>query len=724
MSHATRTSSELVPSDVDFVPPLVRSLLLLLRLRGKAVSAAFFLSCLGGGAPSPGACLLAAKQAGLDGRIVHRKRIEDIPTPTLPCVLLLGEGQACVLTSIKDGVAEVFFPETDETVQNVPVGELEISYSGYALCGSLQQRMDRRANTLAPAGGRRWFWDVLHYYMPIYRDVALTSVVINIIGLLSPLFVMNVYDRVVPNNAISTLWVLAAGIVLAYLFDFALRNLRSRFVDVAGRNADVVLSSRLMRKVLTMRFDSKPESTGALVNNVREFESLREFFGSTSMLTLIDLPFLLLSLLLIWFIAGPLVFLPLAAIPLLCGAGLCIHGATKRMAEGDYRQNMQKNALLVEIVNGLETIRVCMAEGRMLRFWESIVDRSADAGMDSRTYKNLAVTVSTLVTHLVTVGMVVWGVYRIADGSMSMGGLIGCNILVGRAMAPLMQIASLLSRLQSSRVALQTLDMLMTLPSEGDKEIEHIDMDLLQPSFGFDHLTFSYPGAERAALADVTFRITAGEKVGIVGRMGSGKSTLGKLLVGLHQPQEGAVNFGGVDIRQLPEVEIRSRVGFLPQDVVLFFGSIRDNIALGDPCLNNHLILRAANLAGVTDFVRSTTAGFGAQVGERGMALSGGQRQAVALARALVRDPAVLVLDEPTSNMDNASEQRITHRLRDVMAQKTLVLITHRLSLLELVDRIIVMDEGRIVDDGPKLEVMHRLRGQPAPDTDQEGGRA
>lgn len=655
---------------------------------------------------------------------MHRKRIADIPSPTLPCVLLLGEGQSCVLTAIQDGQAEVFFPETDETAQRVTLAELEKSYSGYALCGSLRQRMDKRANTLAPAGGKRWFWDVLHYYMPIYRDVALTSIIINIIGLLSPLFVMNVYDRVVPNNAISTLWVLAAGIVLAYLFDFVLRCLRSRFVDVAGRNADVVLSSRLMRKVLTMRFDNKPESTGALVNNVREFESLREFFGSSSMLTLIDMPFLALSLLLIWYIAGPLVFLPLAAIPLLCMAGLCIHGATKRMAEGDYRQNMQKNALLVEIVNGLETIRVCMAESRMLRFWESIVDSSADAGMESRSYKNLAVTVSTLITHLVTVGMVVWGVYRISDGSMSMGGLIGCNILVGRAMAPLMQIAGLLARLQGSRVALQTLDMLMSLPSEGDKEAEHMDMGLLRPSLGFENLSFTYPGAERTALADVSFRIDAGEKVGIVGRMGSGKSTVGKLLVGLYQPQEGAVTFGDVDIRQLPEVEIRSRVGFLPQDVVLYFGSVRDNIALGDPCLNNHLILRAANLAGVTDFVRATTAGFGAQVGERGMTLSGGQRQAVALARALVRDPDMLVLDEPTSNMDNASEQRIIHRLHEVIGQKTLVLITHRLSLLELVDRVIVMDEGRIVDDGPKLEVLQRLRGQPAPGSARNGGAA
>ena len=555
--------------------------------------------------------------------------------------------------------------------------------------------------------------------MPIYRHVAFASVVINLIGVISPLFVMNVYDRVIPNNAVDTLWVLAIGILIAYLFDFLLRNLRSYFVDVAGRNADVVLSSRLVQKVLTMRLDAKPESTGALVNNLREFESLREFFSSSTLLAFIDLPFLVVALLLLGYIGGPLVILPLCAIPVLIITGIVLQEAGKRTAEQGYKQNMQKNALLVELVNGLETLKACMAESRMLHLWEQVVGVSAKAGSVAKKYNNLAITISTLVTQAVSVGMVIWGVYRIADGTMTMGGLIGSNILVGRAMAPLMQIASLLTRLQNSRMSLQALDLLMQLPSEGQNDNEYVEFGKLDASFSFEDLAFAYPGAERLALTDISVFIKPGEKVGVVGRMGSGKSTLGKMLIGLYQPRDGAVKFGGVDIRQLAEADLRGRVGFLPQDVVLFYGTIRDNIALGDPTINDQMILRAFTLAGVTEFIRSNPAGFGAQVGERGMSLSGGQRQAVALARALVRDPDILILDEPTSNMDNASEQMIKNRLKAVMGNKTLVLITHRLSMLELVDRLIVMEGGRIIADGPKNEVLRRLREQPAPRTEQ-----
>ncbi len=711
----------LSPADVDFVPPLVHSLVTLLRLRGKSVSTAFLMAGLAGtGRVSPGACLHAAKRAGLEGKIVYRKSLLDISPLVFPCILLLSRDRSCVLTSLKDGKAEVIFPETGEGVQPVPVSMLEEEYSGYALFAAREARLDHRASRIRLLGGKRWFWDVLIYYMPIYRHVALASVVINLIGVISPLFVMNVYDRVVPNNAVDTLWVLAIGILLAYGFDFLLRNLRSYFVDVAGRNADVVLSSRLVQKVLTMRMDAKPESTGALVNNLREFESLREFFSSSTLLAFIDLPFLVIAMLLLGYIAGPLVILPLCAIPVLIVVGIVLQASAKRSAEQGYKQNMQKNALLVELVNGLETLKSCMAESRMLHLWEQVVGVSAKANAVSKKYNNLAITISTLVTQFVSVSMIIWGVYLIAEGKMTMGGLIGANILVGRAMAPLMQIASLLTRLQNSRMSLQALDLLMQLPSEGQEaESEYVDFGRLEPSFSFEDLSFAYPGAERLALSGVSLSIRPGEKVGIVGRMGSGKSTLGKMLIGLYQPREGAVKFGGVDIRQLAEADLRSRVGFLPQDVVLFYGTIRDNIALGDPAINDQMILRAANLAGVTDFVRSNPAGFGAQVGERGMSLSGGQRQAVALARALVRDPDILVLDEPTSNMDNASEQMIKNRLKAVLGGKTLVLITHRLSMLQLVDRLVVMEGGRVIADGPKDDVLRRLREQPAPQTEQ-----
>ena len=704
------TMGPLRPSDVDFMPGLLRSLSVLLRLRGRAVSPHVLMAGLSGSKVTPQACLRAARKAGLAGRIAYRPDIADIPGLVLPCILLLSHDRSCVLTALDGDMAEVIFPETSESTQLVPVEALTDEYSGYALFAAVEAAPDDRSERLSIARGKRWFWDVLRYYAPIYRHVALASVVINLIAVGSPLFVMNVYDRVVPNNAIETLWVLASGICIIYLFNFLLSALRTHFVDVAGRNADIVLSSSLVEKVLSMRLDAKPESTGALVNNLREFEQLREFFSSSSLLACIDLPFLVIFLLLTAFIGGPMVLLSIGAMPIMIGIGLLLQHRSRMSAEASYKQNMQKNALLVEIVSGLETLKSCMAESRMQKLWESVVGLSARSNSESRKYNNLAVTSSMLITQLVTVAMVVWGVYRISDGLMTMGALIGCNILVGRTMAPLLQMASLLTRMQNSHVALKALDMLMMLPSENQAEKTCMDFGMLRPSFTLDGVSFAYPRQERLALEHVSLRIEPGERVGIIGPMGSGKSTLSKLLIGLYQPKEGAVKFGDVDIRQIPSMELRGRVGVLPQDVVLFYGSIRDNIALGDPTINDHLILRAASLAGVTDFLRNNPAGFAAQVGEQGKALSGGQRQAVALARALVRDPEVLILDEPTSNMDTDSELMLQKRLQSVIGGRTLVLVTHRLSMLRIVDRLIVMEDGQVKLDGPRDAVLQSLR--------------
>lgn len=715
MTAKQQTAAErydLRPSDVDFMPGLLRSLSVLLRLRGKIVTPQLLLAGLSGSQINPRTCLAAARKAGLSGRIVSRPSLADIPPLVLPCILLLNNERSCVLLSLQETKAEVIFPEISDSVQTVERAELQDDYSGYAIFAAVPQAADNRIGDAPVIGrGKRWFWDVIKYYAPIYRHVALASVVINLIAVASPLFVMNVYDRVVPNNATDTLWVLASGIFVIYFFNFLLSALRTHFVDVAGRNADIVLSSMLVEKVLSMRLDARPESTGALVNNLREFEQLREFFSSSSLLAFIDLPFLIIFLLLIAFISGPMVILPIAAIPILVGAGIFLQARSRRSAEDGYRQNMQKNALLVEMVSGLETLKSCMAESRMQRLWEAVSGLSAKSSSESRKYNSIAVTFSMLVTQIVTVAMIVWGVYRIADGLMSMGALIGVNILVGRTMAPLLQMASLLTRVQNSHVALKALDMLMELPSENRSERACMDFGALEPLMEMENVSFSYPRAEKAALEHISLTIKPGEKVGIIGPMGSGKSSLSRMLLGLYQPSEGSVKFGGIDIRQMPSSDLRSRIGALPQDVVLFYGTIRDNIALGDPSINDHLILRAAKLAGVLEFVGNSPAGFATQVGEQGKALSGGQRQAVALARALVRDPEILILDEPTSNMDTDSETRLQRRLGEIIQGRTLILITHRLSMLRIVDRLIVMDNGHIRLDGPRDLVLQKLRG-------------
>ncbi|SBW09133.1 Toxin secretion ATP-binding protein (fragment) [uncultured delta proteobacterium] len=506
---------------------------------------------------------------------------------------------------------------------------------------------------------------------------------------------------------------LAVGITTAYIFDFLLRNLRSYFVDAAGKSADVILASRLMHHLLGLRLDAKPDSTGSLANNLREFESLRDFFGSTTLLALVDLPFLFIFLIIIGLLGGPLVIIPLMAIPVVVCGGLFLQLPMQRTAEKGFKENMQKNALLVEIIHGLETIKTSMAEGRMQDIWERIVGQSANSNCQSKRMSNLSITLTMLTTQVVSVGIIIWGVYRIPD-ELSMGGLIACNMLAGRAMAPLSQVAGMLSRLQQSRMALKSLDELMKLPVEREDAANFVEFGRLEHSLTFDSLSFKYPNSEREALTGISLHIRPGEKVGIIGRMGSGKSTLGRFCLGLYQPTEGAVKMGGVDIRQLDPTDLRSRIGYVSQDNYLFYGTVRENIAFGSVNPDDRMILRAATIAGVADFVRAHPAGFGMPVGERGMSLSGGQRQSVAIARALLQDPDILIMDEPTSNMDNNSELMFKRRLGTVMGDKTVLLITHRLSLLDLVDRLMVMDSGRVIADGPKNAVLSALRGEHA----------
>lgn len=708
-----------IPDGVERIPLLVGSVSTLMQLLGKSVSPTLL---VGGMAGAPreatlAACLRAAKRWGLDARIVQRTHLTDISSLTLPCILLLHGDRSCVLirrTYAADGEengasAEVIFPEEGKHQKTVPLDALETEYAGHAVFAALDGPLDARTKNVGLRRFKHWFWDVIAHYLPLYKHVILATVIINVAAVATSLFAMNVYDRVIPNHAVETLWVLAVGVGFAYVVDFILRNVRGYFVDMAGRNADVVLSSLLMRKVLGLRLDSKPESTGALVNNLREFEALREFFSSSSLTVLVDLPFLVLFLFLIFLIGGPLAFVPLAAVPFMLVLGLIFQALSQRNTEQFYRQNMQKNALLVEFLTGLENIKASMAENRLLALWEQLADASAESGRISKRYSTLASSTANVLSQMVSVAVIVWGVYLITDGSLSMGGLIACNILAGRAMAPLMQLAGMVSKVQQSRMALNTLNTIMALPSESDPDREHVDFGLLQPGFTFENVTFAYPNSERPSLDELSLTIRPREKVGIIGSMGSGKSTVGRLMAGFYAPQSGTVRFGGVDIRQMEPSDLRVRMGILPQDVTLFYGTIRDNIALGDHGVEDRFIMRAAYLAGASDFIRVHPDGFGAQVGERGANLSGGQRQTVALARALIHNPEVLILDEPTSQVDKMTEAAIKHRLAKVIADKTLIIITHRPALLELVDRVIVLEKGKVVADGPRDAVLQSI---------------
>jgi ATP-binding cassette subfamily C protein LapB len=707
-------STPISAGHVDYTPPLLECVSVLMRLAGRPISTEALKSglALGKRPPSVSTCLRAAEQAGLETRIVHRAKIETISSLVLPCILVLQNHNACVLTALSGDRAEVVFPENGNAPTLVPIAELNDAFSKYAVFARLRGRLDKRASDLKLLDTKKWFWGTIFRFFPIYSHVILASIVVNSLAIASPLFVMNVYDRVVPNNATDTLWILAIGVLIAFGFEFILRNLRGYFVDVAGKNADILIASKLMQQVMSMQSEHKPESTGSLANNLREFESLRDFFSSTTLLSLVDLPFLIIFVTIIFLIGGPLGYIPIIAIPLVVFVGVILQYPLQRFIEDGFKESTQKNALLVEIINGLETIKSNLAEGPMQKRWEKIVGMSAASSSRSKLLANFSITFAQFATQLVSVGIIVVGVYQIAEGELTMGGLIACNILVGRAMAPLGALAAVLTRLQQSRMALKSLDLLMQTPNERCEGKEYLRQKEIDASITFHQATFQYPNAENRALSNVSLHIRQGEKVGIIGRVGSGKSTLGRLCQGLYHPQQGAVKVGGVDIRQLDIADLRRKVGYVSQDNYLFYGTVKENIALGLPNADDQAILRVADIAGVTDFLRINPAGFAFQVGERGMNLSGGQRQAVTIARALLQSPDILILDEPSSSMDNATETMLRQKLSEETRHMTLLLITHRHSMLSLVDRLIVIDAGKIVADGPKEQVIGDLKSE------------
>lgn len=708
----TDCDERLSPKDIDFQPPLVICLSIISRLMGKPVSSA----TLKAGIPqqegviTAASIVRAADRIGIKAKTVHRDNVKNITKLVMPCILLLRGGNACVLMDYDKENARVVIPGHGMDEMDMPMEKLEEEYTGYAIFCHRKSKLDNRVKDIKLIKTKRWFWGVLFKFWPIYKHVIAASIMTNLIIVASPLFVMNVYDRVIPNNAMETLWALAIGIGIAYLFDFILKNLRSYFVDVAGRNADVLIGSRIMQHLMSARLDHMPESAGAVANNVREFESLREFFSSSSLVALIDMPFLILFIGVVYYIGGPIAWPILAAVPIVILFGLLIQMPFQHIIENHYKESTQKNALLFEIVQGLETIKTSMAEGRMQARWENVVGMSAMSNSRAKVFANISVTFSLFITQMVSVAIIIIGVFQIGAGELTVGGLIACNILSGRAMAPLSAVAGLLSRFQQSRMALKSLDMLMEMPSERPEEKETFHYGDMEPSMTLEDVSFSYPGTDKAVLSDVNLHLKPGDKVGIVGRTGAGKSTLGKLCVGLYQPVKGTMKVGNIDLRQMDVANLRRNVGYVSQDSLLFYGTLKDNIAFGLPEADDQSIKIAADIAGVKDFVEDHPAGFGMMVGERGSSLSGGQRQAVSIARAVLPDPDILIMDEPSSNMDNQSEYRLKAKLEPFIKDKTVIVITHRHSMLDLVDRLVIMDKGRIVVDGPKQAVLDGLR--------------
>ncbi len=657
---------------------------------------------------TPELFIRAAARAGLAARIVKRP-IPGISDLSLPCVLLLKDAGACVLVALKSGKATVIVPETGHGTLEIAPQQLAARYTGFAIFARPEYQFDARSEAIETRATRNWFWGTLGRFRRIYAQVALAAVFLNLFAIALPLFAMHVYDRVVPTKGQETLWVLVLGLGIILAFEFLLRLLRAHFVDSAGRSADAITASALLQQVLGIRLDARPQSAGAFAQQLREFDTLRDFFASSTLVTLVDLPFALLFIAVVAIIGGPLAWVPLIALPLIVGVGWFLHIRLDEVAARTARESAQKHALLVETIVGLETIKGLGAEGRTQRNWDRFVGMAAETARRSRALSQFGQTLGFLAGQAVSVAVVVVGVYQIFAGELTVGALVACTILAGRAMAPLTQLAALLARFEQSMASLRTIDKIMTLPVERPAGAQFAHRPMLRGAVEFRDVQFSYPDQPLPALDGVSFAIRPGERVAIIGKIGSGKSTIEKLILGFYQPQKGAIRIDGTDVKQIDPADLRRNIGYVPQDIVLFFGSVRENIAMGAPHADDASILRAARTAGVDSFVSRHPRGFDMQAGERGEALSAGQRQSIAIARALVREPNIVILDEPTSAMDKGSEDWLIARLRENLEGRTLVLASQRLSLLTLVDRVIVMDGGKVVADGPRDEVLETL---------------
>ena len=701
-----------MPAHETHADPLLDCLVQLTNLHGKPYTA----QALSNGLPlvdqrlTPSLLARAAARAQFSTRIVQRG-LDDVPQGLLPAILILHGGRACLLLRPQEsGRFLVQYPESESPVE-VEAQALLQDYAGLMCFVRPQFRFEPRSvqQGMEPRSSH-WFWAVILENRRLYRDALLAAVLINVFALAMPLFSMNVYDRVVPNNAVETLWVLAIGISLVLIFNFVLTTTRAYVVDAASKRVDVQLSAQIMERVLDLRMESRPASVGSFAANLRSFESVRDFIASASLTTLVDLPFVLLFLVAIAWISPWMLIPPVVAIAAILLVSFWAQARMESLTLKTFQASSQRNALLVESLTNLEAVKTLNAQGGVQRLWESSTQYIAYMGGKIKFISSGTVNFVQTLQQLVTIAVVVIGVYQVQDSALSMGGIIAASMIAGRCLAPFGQVAGLMMQFHNARTSLNSIDNYMKMPVEHEADREFVSRPDLRGAIEFRNVSFSYPGSEQASLSGVSFSVRPGERVGIIGRIGSGKTTLEKLVLGLYQPTEGSVLIDGVDARQIDPVDLRRAIGHVPQDPMLFYGSLKHNLLVGAPFAGESDMLHAARIAGVDEFVARNPKGYDMLVGERGESLSGGQRQSIAVARALINDPAILLLDEPSSNLDNQSEAQLKRRLEEASQGKTILLVTHRTALLTLVDRLIVIDGGRIVADGAKDQVIEALK--------------
>jgi len=654
-----------------------------------------------------------AKRAGFATRLIKRD-LDQLSELLLPCILILKDRNACVLESIdkESNRARVIIPEVGDGEEWIELDRLADEYIGFAFLLKREFKKQSKPIKILKSDKGHWFWGTLAKSREIFISVILASVLVNLFVIATPLFTMNVYDRVVPNDALDTLWVLAVGVLIVFTFDALIRYIRTYLLEVAGKKSDVIMSSILYEQTMNLRMDQWPKSVGSFASNLRDFESIRNFFTASTIATLVDVPFAIIFLVVVAYIGGPLVAIPMMTIALLLFFSFMIIRPLRESIESTFEASANKHSHLIESLNNIQTIKTLGASHHSQWVWEESTGEIAAKSMRARLMSGSVYVVTHLVVQINTVGLIYYGVYQITDLHLSLGGLIAVVMLSARAVAPMGQIASLITNFQQTQTAYRSLDGLMNQPVERPENKQFVRRPEFEGSIQLKSVTFSYPHAEKITLSDVSLSIRPGEHVGIIGKVGSGKTSITKLIVGLYGPAEGTILIDDIDINQIDPADLRHHIGYLSQDIDLMSGSIRDNLVFKDPHIDDDRLIEVSKICGVDQFVNKLPMGFDTSVGEQGAWLSGGQRQSIALGRALLLDEPILILDEPTNSMDNTTEAIIRKKLFDYTREKTLILVTHKAPMLDLVERLVVIDDGRIVMDGPKDKVLQALKGK------------
>ncbi|MDB6178720.1 type I secretion system permease/ATPase [Paracoccus sp. Z330] len=682
------------------------------RLEGRDIATASLIAGLAlpvDAMLTPELACTAAERQGFRARLV-RSALPDLPDAVLPAVLFLNGRDACVLLSRAEQTVKLFWPARSDQVLELALNDLAQNYSGHAL---LLRHDDASIEDMAAVqpSSRHWYWGVAARFWPDYMQVAVASAMVNLLALIMPIFTMNVYDRVFPNAALTTLWSLVAGVGIALSFDALLKWLRAAVVERVSRQVDQAVSADIFRHVADLRLESRTMASGNLMNTLKDYEQVRDFFSSQTLATLTDLGFAVLFIAVIAYLGGPLALPPAAALLVVLIMGIAILWPLRRASNQTRQTQGQKNAVAVEAISELESLKAVAGQGRMQGRWEDQVANSARAQEQSRSLALFATTLTGLAQQLASIGIVVIGVYLALDGQLTMGTVIAAMILSGRALAPTTMLANLFVRASFAFSTLKSLNQIMSLPSDNTPRSDQLNVGVAEGAISAEGVSLQYPDAPLPALEGLSLTIAPNERIAVIGAVGAGKTSMVRLLAGLYRPSTGMMLIDGLNMSQISPARLRRDVQLVPQEAVLFSGTLAENIAFGNPQASAEDIVHAARIVGVDRIAARHPSGFAMPISERGRNLSGGQRQLVALARALLLRPKVLVLDEPTSAMDQQSEKVFIQSLARVMQHHpmTLIISTHRMGLLALVDRIILLDNGQVLQDGPKADILARL---------------